>query len=355
MPAASTVSSTDVDIFRRLSNPEIVDIHAGGNASTRQMAAQMRQAIARATTTVSSRPSPGPPDEEDEEDEDDEEPPRAPTQPAPSRLSQAMAHMATQRMTVSPEPTPPERPAPPPPERPAPPPQAATPEPPAAAAPSYAASDDGSAGEAEPSGPRDPEAIRLEKQGLLIDLQALQRKGVTLSKSFTMRDSLEAIELELQKQQSNLSTANAVAFMRDALRMAFTGIEIANAKMGPILSIDGWAESLSSDMKRFDGALERLYRRYWRKTTMSPIMELAWIILGSLVTCHFKNKFFGGPAPRQAPQPPPPEPPRPPQMPARGARPHQPRVGAGTPPVPRSTGNLARPTLRPPLSMFGLG
>ena len=354
----STVSSTDVDIFRRLSNPEVVDINVSGNNSTRLMAAHMRKAIARATTEAAAQ------EVQDENEEEEDEEPQSGTgggssssaaAAAPSRLSQAMSSMATQRSTPveqPPEPMPriPEVPRPPTrPETSAPtiPMPRVAPSMPARPEPSVI-SEEASDGEAEP-GPRDPETQRLEKQGLLIDLQALQRKGVTLSRQFSMKDSIESIELELQKQQNNLSTAAAVTFMRDALRMAFTGIEIANAKMGPILSIDGWAESLSSDMKRFDGALERLYRRYWRKTTMSPIMELAWIILGSLVTCHFKNKFFG-PMPKPAAQAAPmPEPPRAPPV-ARSKATQ--RFSSGTPSVPKATGSL-RPTLRPPSSMFG--
>jgi hypothetical protein len=202
---------------------------------------------------------------------------------------------------------------------------------------------------------RDPEKIRIEKQGYLIELQGLERKGIVLSRQFSMNDSIAELEFEVQKQQSTLSTANAVSFMRDSLRMAFSGIEIANNRLGPFLSIDGWATTMTSDMKRFDNALERLYKRYWRKQQMSPIMELAWIILGSLVAHHFKSKFFGPTRPRgEEPSRPPAAPPAATRAPPtlRRGTPAQapPPAGLDSPPKARPA---VRPVLRPPTSLFG--
>ena len=199
-----------------------------------------------------------------------------------------------------------------------------------------------------------PDDERLEKQGYLIELQALEGKGVKLSRRFTMKDSLSEIEFELQKQNSNMMTENTVSFMRDTLRLLISGVEIGNDRMGPFLALDGWAESLTSDMKRYDHALERLYKRYWRKNQMSPVMELGWLILGSMVTFHFKNKFFGLPSPPRVvvEQPPAAPPQHETRTPAFSTAPRQaPRVA--------TTGNkrqtTGRPVLRSPArSLFGM-
>jgi hypothetical protein len=338
----SEISSTDVDIFRRLGNPEVVDVNGAGN-TTRQITAQMRQAI---ETAMAARRN-------DDDDDDDDEPRRpsatVPTSAStPSRLAQAMASAAAapgERASAAPAaPS-----SPPPPPRPVQQQQQQQRRP--APEPSEAGSDDGDAAAAPQS--KDAEQIRLEKQGYLIELQALERKGVTLSRTFSMRDSVTELEFEVQKQQSALSTANAVSFMRDSLRMAFNGIEIANSRLGPFLSIEGWAESMTSDMKRFDNALERLYKRYWRKQQMSPLMELAWIILGSLAAHHFKQKLFGphvrpvhvaaGPSPQP-----------------RGQPKAQPTLRRGTPAQPAAPPTAfekarpaVRPVLRPPTALFG--
>ena len=157
-----------------------------------------------------------------------------------------------------------------------------------------------------------------EKQGYLIELQALQNKGVRLTRKFTMKDTIEDLQFEYEKQNTNLTTANYVAFMKDTLKVAFTGIELGNNKLGPFLQLNGWAETATRDMDRYDHALERVYKKYWRKQQMSPLVELAWLIVGSMFMHHFKTKFFG---------------------PSGGTKPVVPPMKRGT---------TARPTMRPP-------
>ena len=331
----SVVSSTDVEVFRRLSNPEVVDFNA---SSTRQITQQLREAMERAVSSSepheeggvaeASRPTspalpertPPPPERapaasgsfssavqalstaarqaslpsslpvpaqsaslpsplqvpaqsatlrpiaEDEESSDAEE--GLPVRPAQA----SSAPLGIGGRSRSSEPAVAERPSSSP--------------PPASAVPRYLSSTTAS----------DEEETRLEKQGLLLDLHALQTKGVRLTREFTMNDSVTELEFELQKQTALQNACSAVQNMKDMLRIGFNGMELLNAKMGPFICMDGWAESLTTDMKRFDAPLEKIYKRYWRKSSMSPVMELGMIILGSLAMHHFKLKVFGRPS-----------------------------------------------------------
>ena len=176
---------------------------------------------------------------------------------------------------------------------------------------------------------------RLEKQEYLIELANLQQKGVKLSRDFTLNDSVAELEFEINSQNANLNTRNAVRFCLDSIKVAANFIEIGNAKYGPFIELDGWAEStFGGDMKRYEHVFERIYRRYWRKNQMSPLMELAWLILGSMVTWHFKSKFFGQPR-RETSQPQTSR--APPTRPA---------------PARKDAGVRTRPILRPPGSLF---
>lgn len=234
----------------------------------------------------------------------------------------------------------------------------------------------------------DAEGARLEKQGIMLELHALQAKGVRLTREFTMEDSLNELEFELQKQTSMLNTISAVQNMKDVLRLGLNGLELANSKLGPFICMEGWAESLTADMKRFDAPLEKLYKRYWRKASMSPLMELAMIILGSLAMHHFKTKIFGRVAPssssssfsgprddaaqqayRHPSFPPPPGPALRGATAAAGASgqasssPQAPplqtggrlrRGLGGTPPPQPADARVRRPVLRSPSSLLGL-
>ena len=79
----------------------------------------------------------------------------------------------------------------------------------------------------------------------------------------------------------------------------------------------------------------------WRKSQMSPVMELAWLLVGSMVAWHFKSKFFGPPAASVTP----PAPQQAPPTEAQGARS---RASS------RSQARSARPILRPPSALFGI-
>ena len=118
-----------------------------------------------------------------------------------------------------------------------------------------------------------------------------------------MNDSIAELEFEIQKQQNNMTTRQHVTFMRDMLKIGINGLEIANTRFGPFLSIDGWAETVTQDMNKYEPPLEKLYRRYFRRSQMSPVMELAWLLVGSMSAFHFKNKFFAPPqTTRSAPE-----------------------------------------------------
>lgn len=314
----SVVSSTDLQIFKRLANPDIADVELLPVSSTkeaqRKATASMRAAIEKAagnTDEAAAAPATS----------------AAPRSALEAAMDQARnAALSRQEKTQEPRvETPPQSPKsnkacddnspmcrqegggdtrhkappldgdrPPPPSYPPPPEPSVAPERRRSQAPEPAS--DSEDDRTRSSGARASERghdERMEKQGYLIELRRMQARGVQLSRRFTESDSLEELEFEVAKQNAAISTENSVSFMRDMLRLVITGLEIGNNKLGPFLSIDGWAEATTQDMHRYDHALERLHRRYFRKQQMSPIMEMGWLLLGSLAMWHFKSKFLG--------------------------------------------------------------
>ena len=105
-----------------------------------------------------------------------------------------------------------------------------------------------------------------EKQGYLLELEKMRRQGVNLTKQYSMDDSLEDVQFEYHRQQLNLDTVNTVSFMRDAMRLGITSVELLNNRAGPFLDLDGWSQEVLRDPARYDHALERLYKKYWRRS-----------------------------------------------------------------------------------------
>ena len=109
-----------------------------------------------------------------------------------------------------------------------------------------------------------------------------------------MSDSLEEIQFEYERLKNSIDVANGVGFMKDGIKMVAVGVEMGNAKIGPILHLDGWSDEVARDINKYDNALERLYKKHWRKGSMSPESELAFGLGSSMVIHHCKAKFFGG-------------------------------------------------------------
>lgn len=135
------------------------------------------------------------------------------------------------------------------------------------------------------------EELMLEKQSVLLELERLKGQGIVLSKSYTLQDRIDDMQFEVRRHLLNIDEQNTVQFMRDGMRLLFTGVEIANSKMGPFLDLDGWATDVGKDISKYDSSLSKLYRKYWKRSTMSPEMELAVGILGSMGMHHFKKKM----------------------------------------------------------------
>lgn len=135
-----------------------------------------------------------------------------------------------------------------------------------------------------------PVDIQSEKHNALLEIERLRQVGAVATRQWSMEHELEDMHLEARRLQANLDETQMVAMMREFLQLGFNGIEWASS-FAPMVHLDGWAAAMSSDMSRYDPALCKLYRRYWRRATSSPEAELVMTVAMSMVSHHFKAKF----------------------------------------------------------------
>lgn len=152
--------------------------------------------------------------------------------------------------------------------------------------------------------PMNPQELMIEKQSALLELDRLRAQGCTPSKTFTLDDDLTLIQWEIRRHLMMIDEQNSISFMKDALRLGFSGLEALNSKAGPLLELDGWAASASHELStghKYDNSLSKLYKKYWRRGNgNSPELELAFGILGSMGAFHFRKKFMSSrPIPRR--------------------------------------------------------
>lgn len=300
------LSETDVRLFQSLSNPETVDVTKPmPNALARAAAAPPRPP--QAEKNAAALPARIEENDQSAHDSDSSRSPspRSPPRPAvapPTPFERALSQYGggTDARSVAsslrdeaasgthwqPE-------APPEPQRfraPPAPPYRAAPAPPPQAPPFFQQQ------QQRPSAARGRESddVMLEKQSILLDLDRLKLRGITLTREYTLNDNIDDMAFELKRHLAHQEEDSSVNMMRDFMRIACTGIELGNSKLGPFLELDGWSAEVCADIHKYDSALSKLYRKHWRRSASSPETEILMGILGSVGLFHFKKKFARG-------------------------------------------------------------
>ena len=91
------------------------------------------------------------------------------------------------------------------------------------------------------------------------------------------------------RNKNDQNTKSTVRFMKDIIKLGLTGVEGANEYFGPFVNLRGWARHATRDMSRYDACLEKIYKRYWRRGSVNPFMDLGLLIVGSAVVYHFQG------------------------------------------------------------------
>ncbi len=134
--------------------------------------------------------------------------------------------------------------------------------------------------------------VEREKEHFLAELR--KYRGQT-TREFTMHDTLTDIQFEYDRLKSGENAANVVLIMGIVLQVIVYAVQWGNGKFGPLLKLDNgetsWAmqtaESISN--RDYDNVLEKLYRKHWRKGSMSPEAELGMMLVGSAGVFHFQT------------------------------------------------------------------
>jgi len=131
-----------------------------------------------------------------------------------------------------------------------------------------------------------------QKTMFLHELNRMRMSGSNPTRDFTERDDLADIEFECSRIKQNEDQISTVSFMKDAIRLSCTGLELVNNKF-KLLRLNGWSSEATRDMERYDRPLSKIYQRYWRKGSVNPFIELCFLLFGSLFVHHFKQVLMG--------------------------------------------------------------
>ena len=137
------------------------------------------------------------------------------------------------------------------------------------------------------------EEMLREKFKYLRKLETLEKKGIELSKKYTMESSLQEMMGEYETIMEEKHKQNSVKFQGNMLMACINGIEFLNSKFDPFdIKLDGWSSQVEENMPDYDDVFGELYEKYKSKASMAPELKLIFQLGGSAMMIHMSNTMF---------------------------------------------------------------
>jgi len=137
------------------------------------------------------------------------------------------------------------------------------------------------------------EEMLREKFKYLRKLEALEKKGVELTKKYTMESSLLEMQGEYEMIMEEKSRQNSVKFQGQMMMALINGLEFLNNRFDPFdVKLDGWGEQINENITDYDDIFGELHDKYKSKASMSPELKLLFQLGGSAMMVHMTNTMF---------------------------------------------------------------
>jgi len=132
-----------------------------------------------------------------------------------------------------------------------------------------------------------------EKFKYLRKLEALEKKGVELTKKYNMDSSLLEMQGEYEMIMEEKTKQNSVKFQGNMMMALINGIEFLNNRFDPFdVKLDGWGEQINENIGDYDEIFGELYEKYKSKASMAPELKFLFQLGGSAMMVHMTNTMF---------------------------------------------------------------
>jgi len=132
-----------------------------------------------------------------------------------------------------------------------------------------------------------------EKFKFLRKLEALEKKGVELTKKYNMDSDLAEMQGEYEMIMEEKTKQNSVKFQGNMMMAVINGIEFLNNRFDPFdIKIDGWGEQINENINDYDDVFGELYEKYKSKASLAPELKLLFQLGGSAMMVHMTNTMF---------------------------------------------------------------
>jgi hypothetical protein len=132
-----------------------------------------------------------------------------------------------------------------------------------------------------------------EKLKYLRKLEALEKKGIELTKKYSMESPLMEMQGEYEMIMEEKARQNSVKFQGNMMMAVINGIEFLNNRFDPFeVKLDGWGEQINENINDYDDIFGELHDKYKSKATMAPELKLLFQLGGSAMMVHMTNTMF---------------------------------------------------------------
>ena len=137
------------------------------------------------------------------------------------------------------------------------------------------------------------EELLKNKFEMLRKLDAIEMKGATISKKYTMDNDLDEMRGEYEFLINEKEKSNSIKFQGKVLTTMITGLEFLNNKFDPFdIKLDGWSEQINENVEDYDEIFAELHEKYKSKAKMAPEIKLLFQLASSGIMIHMTNTMF---------------------------------------------------------------
>ena len=132
-----------------------------------------------------------------------------------------------------------------------------------------------------------------QKKKLLYEFERLKKRGIPITKHFTLASNLDEMQFEFDRLQKQREIENSIMFSRKMLMAFVTAVEFLNNRFDPFeLKLDGWSEQVHEGLNEYDDIFEELHEKYKSTGKVSPEIKLLLTLGGSAFMFHLTNNIF---------------------------------------------------------------
>jgi hypothetical protein len=137
------------------------------------------------------------------------------------------------------------------------------------------------------------EELLREKFKYLRKLEALEKKGIELTKKYNMDSNLLEMQGEYEMIMDEKAKQNSVKFQGNMMMAIINGIEFLNNRFDPFdVKLDGWGEQINENITDYDEIFGELHDKYKSKASLAPELKLLFQLGGSAMMVHMTNTMF---------------------------------------------------------------